>query len=61
MNYHYSTNLYDERSLIKDSFFITKSSKINHSSEVLKYLIKSDKKNGNKVEKYVNNFLDKHF
>jgi hypothetical protein len=61
MNYHYSTNLYDERSLIKDSFFITKSYKINHSSEILKYLIKSDKKNGNKVEKYVNNFLNKHF
>ena len=61
MNYHYSTNLYDERSLIKDSFFITKSYKINHSSEILKYLIKSDKKNGNKVEEYVNNFLNKHF
>ena len=61
MNFYCSTNLYDERNLIKDSFFITKNTKTNHSTEILRYLIKADKKNGNKVEKYVNNFLDSHF
>tara|TARA_A100001011_G_scaffold300224_1_gene313522 strand:- start:31299 stop:32903 length:1605 start_codon:yes stop_codon:yes gene_type:complete len=61
MNFYYSTNLYNENDLIKDNYFITKNTKINHSSEILKYLIKSDKKNVNKIEKYVDHFLEKNF
>ena len=61
MNFYYSTNLYKEKDLIEDKYFITRSSQINHSSEILKYLIKSDKKNVNKIENYVNYFLSKNF
>ena len=61
MHNFYYPNLHNEKKLIKDEYFITKNTKLNHSSKILGYLIKRDKINSKNITQYINGILDKNF
>ena len=61
MHNYYYPNLNNENKLIKDEYFITKNTKLNHSSKILSYIIKKDKTSYKNIIKYISDILDQNF
>ena len=57
MHYSFFVNRNNEKDLIKDSYFASTKQEINNSSDILKHIIKVDKRNKSNITKYVKNFL----